>query len=365
MSPIRAANPNRVVQDYLQVNGGAERLVIMLASGLGFDLGVSGIYPGFSGSGDLKGLAPHLPGKLLECLPRIPRALIAFSRGMLLPAEPDCVIYSGIYAPLAVCQQTRGKRILYCHTPPRFAFDQEVEYLRRVPRLARPALRACIHRYRDAYLKSVRAMDVVVTPSLHVQARLEAQTGVRAEVIYPPVDVECFRFIDQQDYYLSVGRLEPHKRIERIVRAFLLMPDKQLIVAAGGSQLHALQALAAGAANIRFVGWQDEKGLATLTGQAIAVLYVSRDEDFGMSAVESMAAGKPVIGVAEGGLRESIVDGQTGILLPPDPSAEAIAAAVGRLPASVALGMRAACEFRAQAFSRQRFLTAFENLLSR
>lgn len=365
MNPIHAVNPNRVVQDYLQVNGGAERLVIMLASGLGFDLGVSGVYPGFSSTGDLKGVTPHLPGKLLTCLPRIPRALAAFSQGMLLPADPDCIIYSGIYAPLAVCGQARGKRILYCHTPPRFAFDREAEYLHRVPRLMRPALRLCIHRYRNAYVKSIRAMDVVVTPSLHVQARLEALTGVRAEVIYPPVDIERFRFIDQQDYYLSVGRLESHKRIDRIVRAFLRMPDKQLVVAAGGSQLQALRALAGGAANVRFVGWQDEKRLATLTGHAIAVLYVSRDEDFGMSAVESMAAGKPVIGVDEGGLRESIVDGQTGILLPPDPSSDAIAAAVERMPASVALGMRAACECRARAFSHQCFLTAFEDLLSR
>lgn len=349
-----------VLHDYLQVNGGAERLVISLASGLpGFALGVSGVYPDFIGSGDIKGLSLKLPGPLVNWLPRIPRALLTFGWGGLVPGNADCVIYSGIYAPLAVQRQATGKRIYYCHTPPRFAFDRQAQYLGRVPVLLRPLLRLAIARYRKAYLQAVHSMDKVVVNSIHVRERLLALAGINATVIYPPIDTERFRYLGQQDYYLSVGRLEPNKRIELIVRAFLAMPEKKLVVASGGSQLHALRALADGAANIRFVGWQDEGALAALVGNAIAVIYVPLDEDFGMSAVEAMAAGKPVIGVDEGGLRESIVAGKTGVLLPVNPPVEAVVRAVRHLSAGVAADMRAACEVRAAEFSRSRFLSVF------
>ena len=364
MSDLHEKPVRRVLYDFLQVNGGAERLVITLACGLpGFTLGVSGIYPAFSTTGDLHGLLPQTPGWLVNWLPRIPRALLCFSRAWLVPQSSVCVVYSGVYAPLAVSQQVCCKRIYYCHTPPRFAFDRQSEYLLRLPLVLRGPLRWAIGRYRAAYLRAVRSMDVVVVNSVHVRERLMAQTGVCAMVIYPPIDTDVFGYISQQDYYLSVGRLEPNKRIDRIVRAFLNMPEKNLVVASGGSQFSALQALAAGAENIRFVGWQDEETLAGLVGNAIAVIYVPKDEDFGMSAVEAMAAGKPVIGVDEGGLRESLIPGKTGILLPADPSPEAIVMAVRQLSPAIAVSMREACEARASYFSRTRFLAAFAEII--
>jgi len=355
-----AAPRNWVVHDYLQVNGGAERLVITLARGLpDFGLAVSSVYPDFSGTGDLDGVQlrtlGHGPAGLL---PRVPRALLAFGRRPGVAAAHDTVIYSGLYAPLAVHGQGSGARLYYCHTPPRFAFEEEESYLRRAPALARPALRLAIARYRRAWLEAVAAMDVVMTNSEHVRQRLRRHPGVDARVIYPPVDLERFRFLGQQGYYLSVARLEPNKRVERIVRAFLGMPDQQLVVASGGSELERLRALAGGAPNIRFLGWVDDARLAELVGGAVAVLYVPRDEDFGISAVEAMAAGKPVIGVREGGLAESVVDGETGVLLEADPTADAIAAAVARMTPEAAAAMRPACGARARRFSRDAFLLA-------
>lgn len=354
-----------VLHDYLQVSGGAERLVIALASGLpGFSLGVSGIYPAFLASGDRLDTPPRVIGAAaLRLLPRIPRALAAFGRDRSWLSGAECVIYSGLYAPLAVQGQPRGKRIHYCHTPPRFAFDQLPDYLERVPACARPALRLAISRYRRAYLSAIQAMDVVVTNSVHVRERLLEQMGIEAQVIHPPVDTRQFRFLGQRDYYVSVGRLEPNKRVERIVRAFLAMPDKQLVVASGGSELDALKALAGNAPNICFAGWLSEVDLAQLVGNAIAALYVPKDEDFGMSAVEAMAAGKPVIAVNEGGLRESVAHGRTGILLDADPTPAAIADAVMRLPGEVALAMRPACERRAGDFSLEGFLSAFGRII--
>lgn len=354
-----------VVHDYLQVNGGAERLVIGLANGLpGFGLGVSGIYPGFLESGDCRNVRPRVLGNPLgRLLPRVPRALAAFGRPPSWLRQADRVIYSGLYAPLAAPSQAQGKRIYYCHTPPRFAFDWQARYLERAPALARPVLRLAISRYHRAYLEALCRMDSVAVNSRHVRERLRRQTGVQAEVIYPPIDTHRFRFLGQADYYLSLGRLEPNKRIDRIVRAFLTMPDKRLVVASGGSARQSLQELARGASNIRFTGWLDDGRLAQLMGNAIAALYVPEDEDFGMSAVEAMAAGKPVIGVDEGGLKESVVDGATGILLRADPTPDAIVDAVRRMNADRAADMRSACEDRAAAFSQARFLSEFERII--
>ncbi|MBN2702197.1 MAG: glycosyltransferase, partial [Methylothermaceae bacterium] len=121
--------------------------------------------------------------------------------------------------------------------------------------------------------------------------------------------------------------------------------------------------LAEGASNIQFVGWVDDEGLRCLIGRAVATIYLPRDEDFGMSPVESMAAGKPVIGVAEGGVLETVVDGKTGILLPPDPSPEAVCQAVKRLGPVRARTMREACEIRARRFDRQVFLDRMRRLV--
>lgn len=186
-----------VLHDYLQVNGGAERLVIALANGLpGFALGVSGVYPGFLESGDCGRLQPQVIGTTpLRWLPRIPRALAAFTRPPDYLRNAEQVIYSGLYTPLAAPEQKRGKRIYYCHTPPRFAFDQREHYLALAPTVARPALRLAIERYRSAYLRALQCMDLVLTNSQHVRERLHNQTGIDAKVVYPPIDTEGFAFV--------------------------------------------------------------------------------------------------------------------------------------------------------------------------
>jgi glycosyltransferase involved in cell wall biosynthesis len=97
---------------------------------------------------------------------------------------------------------------------------------------------------------------------------------------------------------------------------------------------------------------------------AIATIYVPVDEDFGMSPVESLAAGKPVIGVAEGGLLETLVDGETGLLLPPDFTVDHLVRAVEHMSTDRAALMRQACEQSAQRFTRARFLDGMRRLVN-
>ena len=189
-----------------------------------------------------------------------------------------------------------------------------------------------------------------------MQKRLDEQLGIKSNVVYPPVNIEKYKWNSQNNYYLSLGRLEPNKRVDRIVQAFINMPDKRLIVASGGSQIQKLKRMAAGSENISFINWSSEVDLVELIGNAIACIYIPQDEDFGMSAVESMSAGKPIIGVAEGGLLETVIDNHTGFLLSPNPTVEEICAAVKRMCPSVSLAMRSFCEARALKFSEERFV---------
>jgi glycosyltransferase involved in cell wall biosynthesis len=345
----------------LQVNGGAERLVLSVANGLDdFNLIVARIHSelllrNFSDAAKVEVISKY------NFLPRQLQALVTFRGSIPEISNADTVIYSGIYAPLAVRNQLCGQKICYCHTEPRFATDRQEEYLEKFPRILRPGVRFGVAKYRNAYFNSLKEMDLVLCNSEHVKKRL-FHWGVRAEVLYPPIDLQKFRWISEGDYYLSVARVEANKRIDRIVRAFLQMPDKKLIVASGGSALSEVQELAGAAPNITFTDWVDDTQLAALVGNARACIYIPRDEDFGMSVVESMAAGKPVIGVSEGGLKETIIHGKTGLLMPADPSVEDIVSAVNAMSPSLAHSMRDEAMRRAQFFDEHRFLSELSRI---
>jgi glycosyltransferase involved in cell wall biosynthesis len=364
MNSISHTNSSRkwVLHDFMQVNGGAERLVSTIAKCVpGFSLGVSGIYPGFSDSANLVGMHIEVLGKISKIVPRIPRAILTFSNRIPCIEHAETVIYSGVYSPLAVKFQGHGKRIYYCHTPPRFAFDRKRQYLEKIPFITQPFLSIAIDRYRHAYQTCVHQMDLILTNSEHTRKLLYQQMGVEARVVYPPVNIEKYKWLSQGDYYLSLGRLEPNKRVDRIVKAFMTMPEKKLIVASGGSQLQSLRAMAAKSTNIFFTDWSTEDELTQLIGNSISCIYIPFDEDFGMSALESMSAGKPVIGVAEGGMIESVIDGSTGLLLPQNPQVEDICAVVRLMSAPLALSMRNRCELRAADFSEKRFVEQIES----
>lgn len=364
----RGAGP-RIFHDYFAIRGGGERLVLELASALegslvhGYrtsDTYDAAMFPELTASLDLP---PPLRRSGLR-----PLALaLAFARLRRAEAARGGVrIFSGIAAPFAAPRRSAaGFNIYYCHTPPRFLFDQREHFAARLRSGQRTLARPILAGFERAYRDVVGRMDLIVTNSQNTRNRIARYLGVESTVVHPPVDTGLFTWAGQGDYYLSTARLTPLKRVDAIVRAFIAMPDRKLVVASGGEQLEALKRLAAGAPNIAFTGWIDDETLRRLIGQAIATIYVPRAEDFGMSAVESMAAGKPVIGVAEGGLLETIIPGRTGILLPPEFTPDHIAAAVRALDPDRALRMREACELRAQSFSLQKFAASMRAMVER
>ncbi len=354
-----------ILHDYFESLEGGGRLCSELAKGLPADIGY-----GFAKKAThpfLTSLPPSSCTRDLQAFSRLPlwrqfKLSRAFTHRTTFLKNYATVIYSGFYTPLAVRHHRHGRNILYCHTPPRFIYDQRVFYLNQLPIGLRPALQAFIHYLQPRYEQAVAQMDVIIANSENVRHRIRHYLNQEATVIHPPCDTSRFIWQGLGDYYLSAARLDPLKQVNLIVQAFLKMPKKRLIVTSGGPELPKLQKLANHAPNIHFTGWVGETQLTELIGNAIATLYLPIEEDFGMSPVESMAAGKPVIGIAQGGILETVIQNETGILIEPPLDVEAICHAVEILTPQQVIKMREACEKRAEQFRTEVFLEKMRNV---
>jgi glycosyltransferase involved in cell wall biosynthesis len=143
-----------------------------------------------------------------------------------------------------------------------------------------------------------------------VSERIRHAYGRESEVIYPPVETGRFHPNEQRDdYYITVSRLVPHKRIELLVEAFTQL-NLPLLIIGDGPELPRLQSLAT--SNIKFLGYQTDETVADLMSKARGFVCAA-EEDFGIAIVEAQAAGCPVIAYGQGGALETVIDGVTGI----------------------------------------------------
>ncbi len=360
---VKSKSKTIVLHDYFDIKGGGEKLILTLVKSLNSDLcfGFKGevtySFEDFQSNQliDLNAYSNKLGWRSIKLLGTF-KSKTAFIH------KYDTVIYSGLSSITAVHNHPNGKNILYCHTIPRFAYDLKDYYFSRATWWKKPLLQLLIHYVKLRYEGAIDKMDVIIANSENVKRRIKKYLNRDAVVVYPPIEVDNYKWIKQGDYYLSTARVESYKRIELVVRAFMKMPDKKLIVASGGSDLERLQSLATDYSNISFTGWCEDEQWQQLIGKAIATIYIPIEEDFGMSPVESMAAGKPVIGVAEGGLLETVVDGETGVLIE-DVSVDAVVEAVRFMSKDKALSMRAPCEKRAQLFRTEVFLEKMRDIV--
>ncbi len=366
MNKTKLKPKTALVHDLFRIRGGGERLTLTLANELADTLCF-----GYrtADSFDIESMTRSRIVDLQACGGiigvRTFKLMYAFRRKTQFLADFDAVIYSGILSPTAVYNHLNGPNILYCHTPPRFAYDKYAVHLKNLTPWKRPLMQLYVPCLKALYEPAVRRMDLVVANSQHVRERIKKYLGLDSTVVYPPVDTQQYAWLGQEDYYLSTARMDPLKRLDVVIKAFKLMPDKKLVVASGGSELPRLKALAQGAANISFTGWVDDTRLKQLVGNCIATIYIPQHEDFGMSPVESMAAGKPVVGVQEGGLKESLLPGETGLLVKPDPGPDDVIAAVAELTPDRAHSMRQACEERSRQFDTRIFLERMREVVER
>lgn len=353
-----------ILHDYFLYKGGGERLIISMAKGFIKNGYHTEIATAFIASDAFNprdyNITTHQLYKesRFSKLPgfRYSQVNIAFlTKTRQLMKNFDVIIYSGDC--LTALVNAKGKvNIAYMHTPPRHLYDSFKDRMRSYGLLKKLIFvpYALFNRFR--FEKLSKRFDLILTNAETVRERIKEYLKMDSHVVYPPCDTVDFKWLGQKDYYFSWARLYPAKRVDLIVSAFTKMPSKKLIVASGGPELEKIQQIAKGHSNIEIKGWVNDSELVELLGNSIATIYVPVREDFGMSPVESMNAGKPVIGVNEGGLKETILDGKTGILLNPDFSEKDIISAVNTLSPEKAILMKEACVAQAKNFSEAKFV---------
>ncbi len=137
-----------------------------------------------------------------------------------------------------------------------------------------------------------------------------------ATIIYPPVETEKFRYKQHKNFWVSINRIDPHKQIELQLEAFAQLPNEKLYVIGHIQNQKYYEFLKnIKPANVEFLGVLNETGLIEKLSECKGMVFTAKKEDFGMAPVEAMASGKPVIAPNEGGCRETIIDGKTGILI--------------------------------------------------
>lgn len=239
----------------------------------------------------------------------------------------DVVITSSSACSKGVLTGPETLNICYCYTPLRYAWQPHLD-----KRLggANPLVKAgndlVVHYLRLWDRLASDRVDHFIAISDHVAARIAKFYRRESAVIYPPVDVERFPVVKcARDYFLIVSRLVPYKRVELAVEAFTRL-GLPLKVVGEGPERERLQAMAG--PSVEFLGFVPEDDLPELISGCLALIFPG-EEDFGIVPVEAMAAGRPVIGLARGGLLESAVDGKTAVMFP-EATAESLIDAVSR-----------------------------------
>jgi len=356
LNKIRKNTENIVLHDIFDIKGGGERLALSLTDALQADLGFG---KRSDKSFDLNtmhdfnqidlGLKVEFAGLKTYNLSKIFRKKTEFLKNY------KNVVYSGIICPLAIHNHKEGGNYYYCHTPPRFVYDKYEHYLNQFMLPQQFMLKMLAAWLKPQYETAVSQMDIVFTNSNFVKARVKKYLNRDSVVIYPPCNLDKFYNKPPQDFYLSTARFDELKRVDKIIQAFKQMPDKNLVLCSSGAEDSKLRLLAKDCENITFAGQVSDEKLYGLISECIATIYVPKDEDFGMSPVESMAAGKPVICSDHGGPIESVVESETGFYVEDENIEQSIIDCVRKLGVNEAINMRKACQERALKFSEENF----------
>lgn len=357
-----------ILHDTFLYKGGGERLIMMMGKALKADI-ASWFFS--SGSFDLR--KEGFEGKIIPVSSEIfakwfrhIKLKFAFLFQTKFIADYQTVIFSWDCISAVRNCAPATKKIYYCHTPPRYLYDLKQRYLQKIPFYMKPVFHIISSLFRYMYENDVKKIDLIITNSENTRQRLKHFTGLDSQVLYPAVNLASFQWATQWDYYISVSRLSSAKRVDHIVKAFLQMPDKKLIVIywINDPQKQEIFDLAEWAKNIEFVTCPGNVWFNDYVANSIAGICVPVDEDFGMVPVESMAAGKPVLWVAEWGLKETVIDKKTGVLIAPGARVEDIIEGLNYLTPQRCLEMRDDCEARAEDFGLESFEKQLKNLIS-
>jgi len=221
----------------------------------------------------------------------------------------DLVISSSSAFAHGVRPDPEAVHVCYCYTPFRYAWYEREYGLAQAPRFARPLVAMTLSRIRKWDRQAASRGTYYIAISRISQQRIARYWNVEAPIVYPPVELDRFSPGEPEDFVLVVCELVAHKRVDVALEA-ARMAGVAVKVVGGGVDEQRLRALYG--RHAEFLGRIDDATLASLYPRAKALV-----EEFGITAVEAQAAGRPVVAAAAGGALETIVDGETGVLVTP------------------------------------------------
>ena len=307
-----------IVHDWLPLYGGAERVLEQIIK----------IYP----DADIFSIVDFIPQKergflqyksvntsFIQKLPwarkryRSYLPLMPFAIEQFDLSEYDIVISSSYAVAKGVITGPDQLHVCYCHSPMRYAWDLQGQYLKEggLNRgIAGIIARVLLHYIRLWDMRTAQGVDHFVANSAFVARRIRKIYARDARVIHPPVDTESFSLLrEKEDFYVTVSRMVPYKRMRLIVEAFSEMPDKQLVVIGDGPDMPNIKRVAR--SNVTLLGRQPANIVIEYMRRAKAFVFAAQD-DFGIVPVEAQACGTPVIAFGKGGATETVLPGETG-----------------------------------------------------
>ncbi|HEY5811624.1 MAG TPA: glycosyltransferase family 4 protein [Terrimicrobiaceae bacterium] len=267
----------------------------------------------------------------------------------------DLIVSSSYSFAKGVLTGPDQRHLCYCHSPIRYAWDMQHQYLEQA-RLTKGIkswiVRSLLHYIRLWDYRTGGGVDAFAANSAYIARRIMKVYRRPAEVIFPPVAVDDFQLHEsKEDFYFTASRMVPYKKIDLIAEAFSRMPEKKLIIIGEGPEMERVRAKAG--SNVNLLGYKDNATLRSHLQRAKAFVFMA-EEDFGIIPVEAQACGTPVIAFGRGGVAESVIPGETGILFDKQ-SVESLIAAVGdfeRISFSPAAIRRQAEKFSPDVFKR-------------
>lgn len=355
-----------IIHDWLTVYAGAEKTLEQILT----------LYP----QADIFTIVDFLPQKDREFLAghkittsfiqNFPFAKIKYRNYlpfMLLAIEQfdlsnyDLIISDSHAVAKGVITGPHQTHISYVHSPIRYAWDLQHQYLREsglYKGLKGWIAKYLLHRIRLWDIRTANGVDHFIANSRFIAKRIWKVYRRESSVIYPPVDVEAFKLHEKkEEFYLTASRMVPYKKIDLIVEAFSAMPDKKLIVIGEGPDFEKIRAYAG--PNVTLMGYQSFEVLRDHMQRAKAFVFAA-EEDFGIAPVEAQACGTPVIAFGKGGALETVADGVSGLFFDTQ-SVESLCEAVGRFetmkfnPIDISI--------HAHKFSEERFLAQMKSFL--
>lgn len=303
-----------LLHDYLNQAGGAERVLLALAE----------LYPdapiytlihdkkrltGFSNHDIRTSFLQKMPfasSKIRWYLPLMPTAIEQINL-----SDYDVVISSTSALIKGVITHPQTLHICYCHTPTRYLWSEAHQYHKEIKegKVIRYFLPYLLNRLRLWDQVAAQRVNHFIANSNFIAQRIKNYYNRDSTVIYPPVDTENYHISENLgNYYLIISRLKPYKKVDLVIKAFnkLNLPLK---IIGTGEEEEKLKKMAK--PNIEFLGAVSEIAKQKYLANCLALIH-PQIEDFGLTAIEAMASGRPVIAYAEGGALETVVEDKTG-----------------------------------------------------